>query len=306
MKKINASFYEPNFNGNFDEIPISRQALTVNGNLNNINFTINDYNADWHILGTWISNIEELIGKKIIYLQQEPPEIKMPSKTILDNCNVALTFFNIDHPIPQILAPPALQWTYDISAELIKGKGHVYKKVNNDYLTDMLFYEVPKKYKKCSIILSSKQMIEGHKKRIYFADALKSRFKDEIDVFGFGYNPIQNKKDAIAPYYYSIALENKKMENWWTEKIADVFLGHTCPIYYGCSNIENFFDPASFVNIDIDNLDEAIEITGKAIENLNIINMGNIIEARRAILLDFNMLSLISLAINRYENNLIK
>ena len=44
-----------------------------------------------------------------------------------------------------------------------------------------------------------------------------------------------------------------------------------------------------------------LSIIEKAIENTQIINMSNIIEARRSILLDFNMLSLIATAINRFE-----
>ena len=61
---------------------------------------------------------------------------------------ISTHFFNFEHKIPQILAPPALQWTYDISAKSIKGKGHVYEKVNNNYLEEMLFTPIPEKKKK--------------------------------------------------------------------------------------------------------------------------------------------------------------
>ena len=84
-------------------------------------------------------------------------------------------------------------------------------------------------------------------------------------------------------------------------KIADVFLGYTCPIYYGCPNITDFFDKSSLIEIDINNIEHSLSIIEKAIENTQIINMSNIIEARRSILLDFNMLSLIATAINRFE-----
>ena len=66
-------------------------------------------------------------------------------------------------------------------------------------------------------------------------------FKDKIDFFGFGIKDLKNKKDAIDPYLFSIAIENSKHDNYWTEKIADVFLGNTMPIYYGCNNIYDFF-----------------------------------------------------------------
>ena len=235
-------------------------------------------------------------------MQQEPPEIRYPSKNILDKCRVALTFFYIDHDVPQEILPPALQWTYDIIANSIIGKGHVYEKENNQNLDDMLFSPIPKKIKKCSIIISSKVMTEGHKKRIIFLNELKNYFKNEIDIFGFGFNPIKNKKDAIAPYQYSIALENKIMNNWWTEKIADVFLGYSCPIYSGCPNIADHFDPSSFVLINYENIDESLEVIKTALNNPQIINMEKIIESRRRILLDFNMLTLLYQVINKYEN----
>ena len=109
------------------------------------------------------------------------------------------------------------------------------------------------------------------------------------------------KKDAIDPYYYSIALENVKMTNWWTEKLADVFLGFTCPIYYGCNNINDFFNKDALVKIDINKLEESLEIIDRTINQTNLINIEEIIKARSYILFDFNMLSIISLAINNFE-----
>ena len=32
-----------------------------------------------------------------------------------------------------MIAPPTLQWTYDISAKMVPQKGHVYNKVNNRF-----------------------------------------------------------------------------------------------------------------------------------------------------------------------------
>ena len=300
MKKILASFHEPENNESFYNLPISRQTFQGSGKLANINFTINDNSADWHIIGTWTTNIKGLENKKLIYMQQEPPEIALPSKEILDKCKVALTFFYLAHDIPQEFFPPALQWTYDIKAKSIE-IGHVYEKNNNNSLDDMLFAPIPKKFKKCSIIVSSKDQTIGHKNRIDFLNELKNNFKDEIDIFGFGFNPIENKKDAIDPYAYSIALENIAMNNYWTEKIADVYLGYACPIYHGCSNIHDFFDPSSLISINCINIEESLKIIRTALDNMQIINMEKIIESRRRVLLDYNILALLVNVINKYE-----
>ena len=91
------------------------------------------------------------------------------------------------------------------------------------------------------------------------------------------------------------------MNNYWTEKIADVFLGYTCPIYHGCSNIQDFFDPSSFISINCINIGESLKIIRTALDNTQIIDMEKIIESRRRILLDYNMLALLVNVINKYE-----
>ena len=78
-------------------------------------------------------------------------------------------------------------------------------------------------------------------------------------------------------------------------------MGYTCPIYYGCPNIDSYFDKGSFISIDIDNYKDSFEVIDKAINNPDIINMINIREARRTVLLDYNMLNLINMAIDRYD-----
>ena len=300
-KKKSLSFYDPYQSLDFAKIPLSRQTISDSHHLGNYRYHYNNSNADWHIVGTWIDNIDAIKGKKILYLQQEPPEIRLPSIEILNECDLILSFFNIDHKTPQIIAPPTLQWTYDISAKMVPKKGHVYEKINNLNLSDYLFSTIPKKTKKCSIIVSTKIMTEGHKKRLIFVNELQKKFNDQIDFFGFGFNPIINKKDAIDPYHYSIAIENSFIPNWFTEKITDIYLGYTCPIYYGCPNINDFFDSGSFIKIDINNHKDSFELIDKAINNPQIINMINIKEARRSVLLDYNMLNVISSAISQHE-----
>ena len=91
------------------------------------------------------------------------------------------------------------------------------------------------------------------------------------------------------------------MNNYWTEKIADVFLGYTCPIYHGCSNIQDFFDPSSLISFNCVNIEESLKIIRTALDNMQIINMEKIVESRRRVLLDYNMLVLLVNAINKYE-----
>lgn len=46
---------------------------------------------------------------------------------------------------------------------------------------------------------------------------------------------------------FSIAVENTKEKSYFTEKLIDCFLTKTVPIYWGCPNIEEFFDTRGMI-----------------------------------------------------------
>lgn len=116
---------------------------------------------------------------------------------------------------------------------------------------------VPKQ-KLLSVVCSDQTWLPGHKLRYAFVNKLIGHFKDRLDVFGKGFNPIADKYDALAPYKYSIAIENSVIPSYFTEKIADCFLTHTVPLYYGCPDIEKYFNSASHVLLDPRDLNRSI------------------------------------------------
>ena len=297
MKKITASFYNPE-----DKIPpiFFKQTLEGKGTLQNIEFSNNNQDADIHIVGTWVNKIDNIKGKKIIYIQQEPPEVKMPNKDVLDYSQLAISPFDIEHNVKQIIAPPVLQWTYDVNVELKEKIGHVYSHSNtSSNLEDKLYADIPEKNKLCSMIVSNKAFLQGHRDRLTFTADIMEHFKNRIDYFGFGIKELKNKRDAIDPYLFSIAIENSQHENYWTEKLADVFLGHTMPIYHGCNNISNYFPSESLVNINIYNKDEAIAQIEDCLDNSNKIYNSAVFDARRKVLLEYNMFKVLEVGINK-------
>ena len=297
MKKIIASFYNPDDKSS----PICfKQTIEAKGMLKNVEFTNNNQDADVHIVGTWVNKIDDIKGKKIIYIQQEPPEVKLPNKDVLDYSQLAISPFDIDHDIKQIIAPPVLQWTYDINAEMKKNLGHKYSfSEKSSNLEDKLYADIPQKTKLCSMIVSSKALVQGQRDRINFTADIMEHFKNKIDYYGFGIKELKNKKDAIDPYLFSIAIENSQHENYWTEKIADVYLGHTMPIYHGCANIDNYFPSKSLVNINIYNKDEAIAKIEDCLNNPSEVYNSAVFDARRKILLEYNMFKMLEVGINQ-------
>ena len=257
--------------------------------------------ADFYVAGNWTKKENILKHKNTIFLQQEPPEVKIPDKEVLDHCILAITPFNIEHPIKQFIAPPVLQWTYDINAVFENNIGHKYSRANEKNLNDLLIEEPPNKTKLCSMILSQKTFLKAHRDRLSFAGRIINHFKNKIDFFGFGIKDIKNKKDALDPYLYSIALENCNHNNYWTEKIADVFLGCSKPIYYGCPNIFDFFQDNVIAKININNIDESISTIEHCLNNPEKIDPKSLFDAKRRVLLEYNMFRVMSVALT---NNL--
>ena len=58
-----------------------------------------------------------------------------------------------------------------------------------------------------------------------------------IDVAGEGKKQIWNRKSM-----FHVPVENSKHNNFFTDRLIDCFLTKTVPVYWGCPNIENFYD----------------------------------------------------------------
>jgi len=127
------------------------------------------------------------------------------------------------------------------------------------------------KNKLVSIIASGKNWTIGHNLR----HESISKFRDKMDVYGRGYNPIYYKLTALKDYMFSLTIENAKKDYWFTEKLNDCFLTGTVPIYWGCPSIDNFF------NIDGMIIFDKIEDLPRILEDLSIdkyLSMKNAIE----------------------------
>lgn len=118
--------------------------------------------------------------------------------------------------------------------------------------------QIPEKTKNLSWIVGDAMDLPGHIKRWSFLEFIK-KMGLPIDIFGKKIRYIEDKWDALAPYKYSLAIENNSGPDCWTEKLADCFLTWTIPFYYGCTNLEDYFPDESFVKIDINHPQESLE-----------------------------------------------
>jgi hypothetical protein len=97
-----------------------------------------------------------------------------------------------------------------------------------------------------SLIASAKRDWEGHRLRHSIVDHIRAAHLD-VDVMGRGYRPFADKAEGLAPYRYSVVIENTREPSYFTEKLVDALLCDTVPIYWGAPDIAEFFDASGMI-----------------------------------------------------------
>tara|TARA_R110002012_G_C11637259_1_gene610310 strand:+ start:1009 stop:1821 length:813 start_codon:yes stop_codon:yes gene_type:complete len=69
------------------------------------------------------------------------------------------------------------------------------------------------------------------------------------------------KEEVFSDVQYGVAIENTSHRGYFSEKILDLILLKTIPIYWGCTNISDFFNKDGI--IEFGNVDDLIYITNK-------------------------------------------
>jgi hypothetical protein len=98
----------------------------------------------------------------------------------------------------------------------------------------------------CSLIASKKRSQAGHALRHRLVERVRAEDLP-VDVMGRGYKPFDTKAEGLAPYRYSLIIENVQERNYFTEKLVDAVLCRTVPIYWGCPNIGDFMDTSGMI-----------------------------------------------------------
>lgn len=100
------------------------------------------------------------------------------------------------------------------------------------------------KTKDVSIILSAKRSHVGHRIRHEVATW-------DLDAYGAGVRRwVDDKREALADYRYSVVIENARHDWYFTEKLIDCLSQETVPLYWGCPSIRDFFDMRGIIQCD--------------------------------------------------------
>ncbi len=115
-----------------------------------------------------------------------------------------------------------------------------------------------------SLIASKKRRLRGHRLRHRIVRWMRARGID-ADVMGGGYRPFDDKAEGLAPYRYSVVIENSRQNGYFTEKLIDALLLKTVPIYWGAPDIGRFFDTAGIITCSSEQeIRDAIERVSEA------------------------------------------
>lgn len=145
-----------------------------------------------------------------------------------------------------------------------------------------------------------------HSTRVDFTERLKEDF-EELDIFGHGVKPMDDKAVALDPYKYHITVENHIHDHHLTEKLPDAFLGHTLPFYQGAPNADSYFPKESFIPIDMNDYERTRDIIRSHLANDEYQDrLPYIVEARRRVLEEQNLFAIINTLIGKQNGTITR
>ncbi|MBA4241549.1 MAG: hypothetical protein C0448_12550 [Sphingobacteriaceae bacterium] len=169
--------------------------------------------------------VDKLRYDKIILIHGcEPPELNNISTQIIKNASSFTKVYSFDFKVLNTIPNSEL---FCFGSCWISDENNY----DNRFNTNKNF--------KLSFIKSSKNQLEGHKFRTNVVQLLNRNYSFEVL---FPKQRIDSKESLFIDSMFHITIENVKCENYFSEKIIDCFMSYTLPIYWGCPNIDKYFD----------------------------------------------------------------
>ena len=213
------------------------------------------------------------------------PHLPRPYSSCFD-----LVFSHLDRPDEKrfVTAPPVLDWWVEKSYDDLSAMAPVTK------TRDM------------SAIASMRAHIDGHRKRLEFIERVQEEVP-EVDLFGRGRaNSLMDKWEGLAPYKYTLAIENSSMPHYWTEKISDAFLAYSVPLYFGAPNIGDYFPDGSYIWLPMDEPDRAIDVIRDTLAHDVYENrLDALVQARKTLLTTHSLVARVSAELSARRDALL-
>lgn len=265
----------------------------------------------WVVQGKGVRTAQHstVAPQNTVFLATEPDSVLVyPSDYlrqfgVVDTCQTRALRLTRESGITKVvMGPPVLPWFVGYKD---KGAGQAPEiTLDYDHLSSSPF---PKKEKLISVITSNKAFTQGHINRLRFVKRLKERYGDKVDIYGHGFRPVNDKWEALAPYKYHIVIENSSEPYYWTEKLSDCLLAGAFPLYYGCTNVDDYIPRLCYEPINILRPEEAFATIDRAVsDDLWSRRQDSLILAKRLMLDKYNMFEQIARICNELDTTLPK
>ncbi len=241
-------------------------------NISNIEYVIrDDEDYDFIIMFNGHTKEEKNINwKKVILFVNEPSWGCEVFRCFLSSAKCLIThdreLFNNYNT--NIYESPSIMFSQLGMLELKSGLNH-YSPTNSSFFELIKNTNFEHKKHKISMVVSAKknETVEVDNLYEYRHETVKKILNSDLDIHFYGKNwniedrrykgTVEDKKDALWDYEYSICIENCDEKNYVTEKFFDCLVCNTVPIYKGASNIGEIYNKKGFLlleNIDLKNL----------------------------------------------------
>ena len=196
-----------------------------------------------------------------LFIAGEPPSIRRYNPIFLNQFSRVLTCQPAIRHKNKIFGQPGIPWFVGLVFQ--QEQPGCYASMDFDDLKNAR----PKKDRLLSALTSGKRTTAGQRRRLDFVRMAEKHFGTEFDSFTPDKPRVKDKWDAVSRYKYHLAIENSVCTDYWTEKVADPFLGSCYPLYHGCPNLSDYFSSKSFTPIDIKKPEKAIELIERIIDD---------------------------------------
>lgn len=234
--------------------------------------------------------------ENLIHIATEPPSVQLYNHNFLSQFSWVVTQDTRINHHGIILSQPGLTWFVGWRP----GQTEETKTLNFEEIENLFHNQ---KTKIMSVVASNKSFTAEHAKRLEFALKLKKHYGDDLDFYGRGFVPMDDKLDSLRDYRFQIVLENSSHEHYFSEKLSDCMLSGTFPIYYGCPNLNEYFPEGSYHRINIENFEEAVAIIDKAVaDNVDVKCRNALLEGRNKVLYEHNLFAMLARLVTDIEN----
>jgi hypothetical protein len=123
-------------------------------------------------------------------------------------------------------------------------------------------------------VMSKNYFSEGHKQRVDFLNFLQDNADFPVHIYGGGWKcglpafKSHFMDDGILPYKYWFHAERCDEPGYFCGgKLITGLVCECLTFYWGCSDIEKWIDPRSFIRLDLNDHQKSMKIIKEAIEN---------------------------------------